>query len=124
MPHHSIQFFFQTSPDVLFIIILHNEMILQKRYKQLVGYLHVLHFLSLPFRVGCDDGDGVLDIAPTIQIIVTTDTIVTFFQNSVQMDSSSGMGADRRIINLMVIQQPCLIHIQMLGQQIWLHVQL
>lgn len=80
MPHHSIQFFFQTLPDVLCIIIFLNKVIMQKVNKQIIGYLYILHFLSLPFRDGRDDGDGVLH---TIKITVTTDTIVTLFPKQV-----------------------------------------
>ena len=80
MPHHSIQLFFQTSPDVLCIIIFLDKVIMQKFNKQIIGDLHILHFLSLPFRDGRDDGDGVLH---TIKITVTTDTIVTLFPKQV-----------------------------------------
>ena len=53
---------------------------MQKVNKQIIGYLYILRFLSLPFRDGRDDGDGVLH---TIKITVTTDTIVTLFPKQV-----------------------------------------
>ena len=52
MPHHCIQLLFQTSLDVLCIIVIHNKMILQKCHEQVIGDLHIFHFLSLPFRDG------------------------------------------------------------------------
>lgn len=80
MPHHGIQLFLQTSPDVLCIIILPDKVIMQKFHRQVIGDLRIFHFLSLPFRDGRDDGDGVLH---TIKITVTTDTIVTLFPKQV-----------------------------------------
>ena len=43
--------------------------------EQFIGYLYAFHsILSLPFRDGCDDCDGIFDTAPAVILIVTTVT--------------------------------------------------
>lgn len=64
----------QTVTDFILIIVIHHQMVLKQCQKKIIGDLYILHFRSLPFRVGGDDGDGVLDTATTLIIIVTTVT--------------------------------------------------
>ncbi len=72
---HGIQLLLQALSDFFIEVILAVEVVKHQIDEQLIGYLYAFHsILSLPFRDGCDDCDGIFDTAPAVILIVTTVT--------------------------------------------------
>ena len=72
---HGIQLLLQALTNFFIEVILAVQMVKHQIDEQLIGYLYAFHsILSLPFRDGCDDCDGIFDTAPAVILIVTTVT--------------------------------------------------